>query len=108
LTSNLINHRLCDFRVRGRFNNLSFILVYAHAPLEEKSEYIKDSFYGLETAVTWYPKNNIKILLGDFKAKAGFEDEERSVVRNSGLHAESNNNVLILTGLASALNMAIG
>jgi hypothetical protein len=37
------NHRRCTLRVRGRFNNLS--LICAHAPTEQKNEYIKDSFY---------------------------------------------------------------
>jgi hypothetical protein len=54
-------------RVRGRFNNLS--LICAHTPTEEKNEYIKDSFHEeLETTVPGCPKNDIKILLGDFNA----------------------------------------
>jgi hypothetical protein len=94
-------------RVRGRFNNLS--LICAHAPTEEKSEYIKDSFYEeLETVVTGCPKNDIKILLVDFNAKVGLEDQDKSAVGNCGLYEESNDNGLRLIGLASALNMVIG
>jgi hypothetical protein len=89
-------------RVRGRFNNIS--LICAHAPTEEKNEYIKDSFYEeLETVVIVCPRNDIRILLGDFNAKVGFKDQDRSVVGNCGLLEESNDN-----GLASALNMVIG
>jgi hypothetical protein len=73
-----INHRLCTLRVRGRSNNLS--LICAHAPTEEKNEYIKDSFYEeLETVVIGCSKKDIKSLLGDFNVKVGF---------NCGLHEE--------------------
>jgi hypothetical protein len=62
----------------------------------------------LETVVSEYPKNYIKILLADFNAKVGFEDQDGSVVRNCGLHGECNDNGLRLIGLASGLNMVIG
>ena len=102
-----INHRICTLRIRGRFNNIS--LVSAHAPTEEKSEDIKDRFYGeLEKVVSKYPNNYIKILLGDFNAKVGYEDQDNSVVGKYGIHKESNNNGIRLIGLASALNMVIG
>jgi hypothetical protein len=48
------------------------------------------------------------ILLGDFNAKVGFKDQDRSVAGNCGLHEESNDNELRLIGLASVLNMVIG
>jgi endonuclease/exonuclease/phosphatase family metal-dependent hydrolase len=82
-----IDHRICTLIVKGRFNNLS--LICAHAPTEEKKE-------------------DIKILLGDFNAKVGSEDPESAVVGKYGLHKESNDNGLRLTGLANALNMVIG
>jgi hypothetical protein len=44
----------------------------------------------LETLVTGCPKNDIKILLGDFNAKVGLEDQNRSAVGNCGLHEERN------------------
>jgi hypothetical protein len=62
----------------------------------------------LETVVTGCPRNDIKILLGEFNAKVGLKDQDRSVVGNCGLHEGSSDNGLRLTELASALNMAIG
>jgi hypothetical protein len=62
----------------------------------------------LETAVTWRPRNDIKIPLGDFNAMEGFEDLVRSAVGNCGWHEESNDNRLRLIGLDSALNMVTG
>jgi hypothetical protein len=71
-----------------------------------ESEYIKDSFYEeLDTIVTGCPKNDIKILLGDFNTKVGLEYQDS--VGNCELHEESNDNGLRLIGLTSALNMVI-
>jgi hypothetical protein len=75
-------------------------ICYTGSPLQ----YIKDSFYEeLETVVIGCPKDDIKILLGDFTANVGFKDQDRSVVGNCELHKESNNNGLRSTGLARAM-----
>jgi sorting nexin-29 len=102
-----IDHRICTLRVKGRFNKLSWIC--AHAPTENNNEDIKDTFYkDLETTIIKCPKNDVKILLGDFNAKVGSEDPESAVVGKYGLHKESSDNELRLIGLANALNMVIG
>jgi hypothetical protein len=45
-----------------------------HAPTEDKVDDVKDSFYEeLESVFYKFPKYNMKILLGDFKAKVGHE-----------------------------------
>jgi hypothetical protein len=76
---------------------------------KRKNEYIKDNFYEeLETTVTACPRNDTEILLGDYNATVGFEDQDRSAVGNCGLHKESNENGLRLIGLANALKMVIG
>jgi exonuclease III len=81
----------------------------AHAPTVEKNEDIKDTFYDdLETTTTKCRKDDVNILLGDFNAKAGSEDQESKVLGKYGLHNESKDNGLRLTGLANALNMVIG
>jgi exonuclease III len=102
-----IDHRICNLRVKRRFNNLS--LICAHATTEEKNEDIKGMFYDdLETTIIKCPKNNFRVLLGDFNAKVGFENQESAVVGKYGLHKERNDNGLRLVGLASALNVVIG
>jgi len=45
-----------------------------HAPIEEKSDDSKDSFYEeLEQGFDHFPKYHMNILLGDFNAKVGTE-----------------------------------
>ena len=51
--------------LKGRW--LHIIVVNVHAPSEEKSEEVKDSFYEeLEELFDQFPKYYMKILLGDF------------------------------------------
>jgi hypothetical protein len=51
------------------------IVLKVHAPTKEKGDYSKDSFFGeLEEVFDHFPKNHMKILLGDFSAKVGRED----------------------------------
>jgi hypothetical protein len=46
-----------------------------HAPTDEKTDDVKDSFYEeLEFMFDEFPKYHTKILLGDFSAKLGRED----------------------------------
>jgi hypothetical protein len=54
------------------------------------------------------PRNDVKIILGDFNAQVGLENQRRMVVGRYSFHKESNDNGLRLIGLAAALNMVIG
>jgi hypothetical protein len=48
------------------------IILNVHAPIEDKTDYVKDSFYEeLERLFDKFPKYRMKILLGDFSAKVG-------------------------------------
>jgi hypothetical protein len=48
------------------------IVLNVHAPTEDKTDDVKDSFYkGLERVFDKFPKYHMKILLGDFNAKLG-------------------------------------
>jgi len=61
---------MCILRLKGQFFDYSLINV--HAPTEEKEDEIKDQFYSeLKTAYQSCPKNDIKIMHGDFNAKEG-------------------------------------
>jgi len=65
--------------LRGRW--LHIILVNVHAPCEEKSEVLKDSFYEeLEDVFDHFPKYHMKILLGDFNAKVGRDDISKPII----------------------------
>jgi hypothetical protein len=51
------------------------IVLNVHAPTEDKTDDVKDSFYEeLERVFDKFPKYHMKILLGDFNDKAGRED----------------------------------
>jgi hypothetical protein len=68
-----VNDRLCWIRVRGKLRNYS--IINAHAPTEDKDDEEKDNFYlDLETIYSQCPKHDIKMVLGDFNAKVGKED----------------------------------
>jgi hypothetical protein len=51
------------------------IVLNAHAPAENKIDYVNDSFYEeLESVFYKFPKHHMKMLLGDFSAKVGMEN----------------------------------
>ena len=67
------NERLCKLWIKGKFNNLSIIIV--HAPTEEKTDEEKEKFYeDLQIVHNKIPKHNIVIIWGDLNAKIGKED----------------------------------
>jgi exonuclease III len=64
-----------------------------HAPCEDKSNDVKDSFYDeLACVFRQFPRYNMKILLGDFNAKVGREDIFKPTIRNESSHKISNDN----------------
>jgi hypothetical protein len=59
--------------LRGRWCHI--IVLNVHSPTEDKTDYVKGSFYEeLESVFGKFPKYHMKILLGDFNAKVGRED----------------------------------
>jgi hypothetical protein len=55
---------------RGRWCHI--IVLNVHAPTEDKTDEVKDSFYDkLEHVFDKFPKYHMKILLVDFSAKVG-------------------------------------
>jgi hypothetical protein len=58
---------------RGRWCHI--IVLNVHVPAEDKTDDVKDSFYGeLECVFYKFPKYHTKIPLGDFNAKVGRGD----------------------------------
>ena len=77
----VVSNRMSYIVLRGHWCNI--IVLYVHAPSEEKSDYSKDSFY-LELGHIFYhfPKYHMKILLGDFNTKVGRENIFKMTIRN--------------------------
>ncbi|PSN58148.1 Craniofacial development protein 2 [Blattella germanica] len=101
-----IDERMCTLRVRGRFNNTTILNV--HAPTEEKEDEIKDEFYEkISKIYDKIPKNDTKVVLGDWNAKIGKEDEYKPTIGNHSLHTESNNNGIRAIDFAMSNNMTI-
>jgi hypothetical protein len=62
----------------------------------------------VEKAFSNFLSYDVKIILEDFSAQVGFENEGRMVVGRYSLHKESDDNELRLIGVTAALNMVIG
>jgi hypothetical protein len=63
------------------------IVLNVHAPTEDKTDDVKDSFYEeLECVFDKCPKYHTNILLGDFNAKLGKEGIFKPTIGNESLH----------------------
>jgi hypothetical protein len=77
--------------LRGCWCNI--IVVNVHAPCEDASDDIKDSFYEeIGRVFDQFPKYDMKILLGDFNAKVGRDDIFKPTIGNESSHKISNDN----------------
>jgi endonuclease/exonuclease/phosphatase family metal-dependent hydrolase len=86
--------------LRGHWCNI--IVLNVHAPTEEKSDDSKDSFY-----FDHFPKNHMKILLGDFNAKFWREDTFKLTIGNESLHEDSNDNGVRVVNFATSKNLVV-
>lgn len=67
-----MNERVCYLRIKHKFFNISILNV--HAPIKNKEEHIKEGFYEIvERRYDSRPRNDIKILIGDFNVQMGRE-----------------------------------
>jgi hypothetical protein len=77
--------------LRGRWFHI--IVLNVHAPTEDKTDDVKDSFYEeLERIFDKFPKSYMEFLLGDLNAKVGIEDMFKPTIGNESLHEISNDN----------------
>jgi hypothetical protein len=79
------------------------IVLNVHAPTEDKTDDVKDSFYEeLERVFDKFPKYeyHMKILLRHFNAKVGREDIFKPTIGNESLHEISNDNGVRLVNFA--------
>jgi exonuclease III len=76
-----INDRMSYIILRSHW--FQIIVLNVHAPTEEKTDDVKDSFYEeLEGIFNKFPKYHMKILLGDLSAKVGTEDIFKPTIGN--------------------------
>jgi len=68
-----INERLCKIRLKGKYNNVTLVNIYA--PTEDKADSEKENFYEqLQLVIDQIPKIDTTVVLGDANAKLGKED----------------------------------
>jgi hypothetical protein len=82
---------------------VSIIVLNVHAPTEDKTDDVKDSFYEeLERVFGKFPKYHMTILLGNFNAKVGREDIFKPTIGNESLHEINNDNGVRLVHFATS------
>jgi endonuclease/exonuclease/phosphatase family metal-dependent hydrolase len=92
--------------LRGRWCHI--IVLNVHAPTEDKTDDVMQSFYEeLERVFDKFPKYHMKILLGDFNAKVGLEDIFKPTIGNESLHEISNDNGNRLVNFATSKNLRV-
>jgi hypothetical protein len=86
----------------------NIIVLNVHAPREEKSDDSKDRFYVVSEQVFFYfPKYNMKILLGDFNEKVERERIFKSTIVNEILHQGSNDNGVRIVNFPTKNNLVV-
>jgi hypothetical protein len=92
--------------LRGRWCYI--VVLNVHVPTADKSDNVKDSFYvELEHVFDKFPKYHMKILLGDFNAKAGKGGIFKPTIGNESLHKISNYNGIRVVNFATSKNLRV-
>jgi exonuclease III len=101
-----VDERMCVLRIKTKFQNLSLINV--HAPTEEKEEFEKEAFYQkVEEVYDSCPSNDIKIVLGDWNAKVGWEEIYQGLIYKYRMHLNTNKDGQRLADFAAAKIMVV-
>jgi hypothetical protein len=100
-----VSDRMSYIILRSRWCHI--IVLNIHAPTEDKTDKVKDSFYEeLERVFDKFPKYHMKILLGDFNAKVGREDIFKPTIWNESLHKISDDGVRVVN-FATTKNLTV-
>jgi hypothetical protein len=84
------------------------VVLNVHAPCEDKSDDVKDSFYEeLGHVFDQFPRYNMNILLGDFNAKVGREDIFKPTIGNESSGEISNDNGVRVVNFATSTNLVV-
>jgi exonuclease III len=100
-----VSDRMSYIILGGRWCHI--IVLNVHAPTEDKTDDMKDSFYKeLERVFEKFPKYRMKILLGDFNAKVDREDIFKPTIENESLNEINNDNGVRLVNFATSKNLS--
>jgi hypothetical protein len=92
--------------LRGRWCHI--IVLNVHAPTKDQSDDVKDSFYEeVEHVFDKFPKDHMKILLGDFNAKVGRGDIFKPSIGIESLYEISNDKGVRLVNFATSKNLRV-
>jgi len=95
-----MNERICSFRMRGKFNKFTIILVCALTEGQDKPG--KESFYNkLNQLYQRIPTQDTKIIVGDCNAEIGRQEVFKLVIGNWSLPETSNKNGIRATDFAT-------
>jgi exonuclease III len=98
-----VSDRMTYIILRGRWCNI--IVVNVHAPCEDMSDDINDSFYEeLGRVFDQFPRYGMKILLGDFNAKVGRENIFKPIIGNESSHEINYDNGVRVVNFATSKN----
>jgi len=102
----LYNKWNCKLRIKGKYNNITLINVYAIA--EDHTEETKEQFYdNLQYLLHKTPTNDTIIMLGDVNAQLGKERSYNEVTGQHTLHEKTNRNGELLCEFAYANIMIV-
>lgn len=107
LNYKFVNERIIFVRFKCKARNLSIIQCYA--PTEDTDDAVKQEFYDqLNNIIADTPKRDLKVLMGDFNAKVGSNNEDIEHVMGKHGLGEMNNNGELLVELCWLNEFKIG
>lgn len=102
-----ISERIITVRFRSKTSNISIIQCYA--PTEESHLDDKEIFYNmLEKAIQDTPRNDVKILMGDFNAQIGADNTGYETIMGTHALGRCNENGELFLELCLNNNLKIG
>jgi exonuclease III len=100
-----LSDRMSYIILRGRWCHI--IVLNVHAPTENKTDDVKDSFYEeLQRVFDKFTKYHMNILFGDLNVKVGREDIFKLTAGNESLQEISNDNGVRLVNFATSKSLS--